>query len=193
MEMATKPLASSRWFDPPTRWIAFLGFFGLLIAAAITVTDALLRSLFSAPLYDWADLNQLVYAIVIVACFPAGLLQGHNITIRFLGSALGTRATNWLEAFGALLTLIFFAFIAWQFVDLTIELQQTNDTTMTVKFITWPWWTVATLIIFLCVPIQAVVLYGQLHRAVTGSGPGGFVAPDLADEELDEHRVTDAL
>ena len=103
--METEPLASSLWFDPPTRWIAFLGFFGLLIAAAITVTDALLRGLFSAPLYDWADLNQLVYAIVIVACFPAGLLQGHNITIRFLGSALGTRATYWLEVFGALLTL----------------------------------------------------------------------------------------
>ncbi len=191
--METEPLASSHWFDPPTRWIAFLGFFGLLIAAAITVTDALMRGLFSAPLYDWADLSQLVYAIVIVCCFPAGLLQGHNITIRFLGSALGTRATNWLEVFGALLTLIFFVFVAWQFVVMTVELRQSNDTTMTVKYITWPWWTMATLIIIVCVPIQAVVLYGQLHRAVTGSGPGGFVAPDLDDEVLGEHRVTDAL
>ena len=191
--METEPLASSHWFDPPTRWIAFLGFFGLLIAAAITVTDALLRGLFSAPLYDWADLKQLVYAIVIVACFPAGLLQGHNITIRFLGSALGTRATNWLEALGALLTLIFFAFIAWQFVVLTIELQQTNDTTMTVLYITWPWWTVATLIILLCVPIQAIILYGQTLRAVTGKGPGGFVVVDYDDIGHEEYSTTDAV
>ena len=192
--MKTVPLASSLWFDPPTRWFAFLGFFALLVASAITVVDAMMRGLFSAPLYEWADLSQLVYAIVIVSCFPAGLLQGHNIAIRFLGSALGRSATNWLEAFGALLTLIFFFFVAWQFVVMTIDLRQTNDTTMTVQFITWPWWSVATLFIIFCVPIQAVVLYGQLHRAVTGSGPGGFVEPDLDDDDyaFDESRVTDA-
>lgn len=189
--MKTEPLASSLWFDPPTRWFAFLGFFALLVASAVTVVDAMMRGLFSAPLYDWADLSQLVYAIVIVSCFPAGLLQGHNITIRFLGSALGRSAANWLEAFGALLTLIFFVFVAWQFVVMTIELRQSNDTTMTVQYITWPWWSVATLFIIVCVPIQAVVLYGQLHRAVTGSGPGGFVEPDL-DDAFDEPRVTDA-
>jgi TRAP-type mannitol/chloroaromatic compound transport system permease small subunit len=191
--MKTEPLASSLWFDPPTRWFAFLGFFALLVASGVTVVDALMRGLFSAPLYDWADLSQLVYAIVIVSCFPAGLLQGHNITIRFLGSALGSRAAYWLEAFGALLTLIFFVFVAWQFVVMTKDLRQTNDTTMTVQYITWPWWSVATLFIIVCVPIQAVVLYGQLHRAVTGSGPGGFVEPDLDEDAFDEHRVTDAL
>ena len=191
--METETLASSRWFDASTRWAAFLGFFALLVSAAITVVDALMRGLFSAPLYGWADLSQLVYAIVIVACFPAGLLQGHNITIRFVGSALGPRATNWLEAFGALLTLIFFVFIAWQFVDMTDELRTTNDTTMTIKYITWPWWTVATLIIIFCVPIQAVVLWGQFRRAVTGQEPGGFVPQDLDDEEPEEHWVTDVV
>ncbi len=185
--METEPLAASHWFDPPTRWIAFLGFFGLLIAAAITVTDALMRGLFSAPLYDWADLNQLVYAIVIVACFPAGLLQGHNITIRFLGSALGTRATNWLEVFGALLTLIFFVFIAWQFVVMTMDLRQTGDTTMTVKYLTWPWWTVAMLIMLYCVPVQAVVLYGNFRRAIEGGGPGGSIDPH---DEMSAARET---
>ena len=147
--------------------------------------------MFTAPHYDWADLSQLVSAIVLVSCFPAGLLQGHNIAIRFLGSALGPRVTHWLEAFGALLTLIFFVFVAWQFVVMTIELQESNDTTMTVQFITWPWWSVATLFVIFCVPTQAAVLYGQLHRAVTGSGPGGFVEPDL-DDAFDEQHVTDA-
>ena len=97
--MATETLASSRWFDPSTRWAAFLGFFMLLLSAGVTVTDALMRGFLNAPLYGWADMSQLVYAIVIVACFPAGLLQGHNITIRFLGSGLGPRATHWLEVF----------------------------------------------------------------------------------------------
>jgi TRAP-type mannitol/chloroaromatic compound transport system permease small subunit len=191
--METETRASSRWFDPPTRWAAFIGFFGMLVAAGVTVVDALMRGLFSAPFYGWADMNQLVYAIVIVACFPAGLLQGHNITIRFLGSGLGQRATFWLEAFGALLTLIFFVLIAWQFVVLTVELHDTGDTTMTVKYVTWPWWSVATLIIAICVPIQAVVFYGQALRALAGGGAGGFVPQDLDDDEpLESHSMTDA-
>jgi TRAP-type mannitol/chloroaromatic compound transport system permease small subunit len=179
--MESEPLAASRWFDPLTKWAAFVGFFALLVAAAITVTDALMRGLLSDPLDGWADMSQLVYAIVIVACFPAGLLQGHNITIRFLGSALGRRVTDWLEAFGALLTLVFFVFVAWQFVVMTTELRADNDTTMTVEYLTWPWWAVSTMIVIMCVPIQAVVCYGQVLRALTGTGPGGFVEPDIED------------
>ena len=190
--METEPLSPSRWFDPPTRWAAFVGFFALLVAAAITVTDALMRGLLSDPLYGWADMSELVYAIVIVACFPAGLLQGHNITIRFLGSALGRRVTDWLEAFGAALTLIFFLFMAWQFVVLTTELRADNDTTMTVEYLTWPWWAVSTMIVSVCVPIQAVVCYGQLVRALTGAGPGGFVAPDV-DDPLKDFELADTV
>jgi TRAP-type mannitol/chloroaromatic compound transport system permease small subunit len=190
--MATKTLASSRWFDPSTRWAAFLGFFLLLISAAVTVTDALMRGFLNAPLHGWADMSQLVYAIVIVACFPAGLLQGHNITIRFLGSGLGARATYWLEVFGALMTLFFFVLVAWQFVVMTDDLRTTHDSTMTIKIITWPWWTVATLIIMVCVPIQAVVTWGQLRRAVTGEGPGGFVPQEFDDDE-DDFMITDIV
>ena len=75
--------------------------------------------------------------------------------------------------------------MAWQFVVLTTELRADNDTTMTVEYLTWPWWAAATLIISMCVPIQAVVCYGQLTRALTGAGPGGFVEPDVEDPLAD--------
>ena len=191
--MESTSLASSRWFDPLTRWAAFAGFFALLGAAAITVTDALMRWLFDAPFYGWFDLSSLVYAVVIAACFPAGLLQGHNVTIRFLGIALGDRARYWLENSGAPLTPGFFVFIAWQFVVMPADLRATNDTTMTVGYITWPWWTAAPLIIITCVPVQAVVLWGQFLRAISGQGPGGFVASDVDDEPLEGYGPTEAI
>ncbi len=37
------------------------------------------------------------------------------------------------------------------------------------------------MIVIVCVPIQAMVCYGQLVRALTCAGPGGFVAPDVVD------------
>ena len=165
----------SRRFDAITRWAAFLGFLILLVVAATTVVDVLLRWLFQSPIEGLDDISHLAFAIIIVACFPAGLLQGHNITIRFLGSAVGRRGGYWLEVFGALLTLLFFSMIAWQMVVHTGQARSSGDTTMTVEAITWPWWVVATAIVILCVPVQIAVVTGHWRRAVTGEGPGGTI------------------
>ena len=169
--------AASRRLNPWAHWVAVIGFLGLLVASVITLADVAMRFLFSLPIHGWDDLTELVFAIAIVAAFPAGLLQGHNITIRFLGAGLGNRPTHWLELFGALLTFLFIAGMAWQFVVLVFDYHAINDTTMTAEILTWPWWTVAMLIILFCVPIQAVVLHGHFRRAVEGGGPGGMIDP----------------
>ena len=167
--------AASRRLNPWAHWVAVIGFLGLLVAAFVTVLDALLRKLFSQPIEIWDDMTALVYSVVIVAAFPAGLLQGHNITIRFLGKGLGNRPTYWLELNGALFTFAFMLGMAWQFWVLVGEYRAINDTTMIAEIVTWPWWTVVALIVLFCVPIQAVVLYGHIKRAVDGGGPGGTV------------------
>jgi TRAP-type C4-dicarboxylate transport system permease small subunit len=169
----------SQALDLPVRRIAFVGCAGLILISVLTVLDVLLRWLFGMPIDGVDDLTQLALAVIISAAFPAGLLQGHNITIRFLGKGLGQRASYWLEAFGSLLSLIFFVLLFWQFVVLVIEHKTTNYTTMTAQFITWPWWAVATVLVFTCLPVQVIVLLGDVRRAVTGGGPGGTI--DQAD------------
>lgn len=170
-----EPRELSRRFDAPTRWCAFLGFGALLVVAGLTVIDVLMRWLFLTPIEAIDDLSRLALAVIIVACFPAGLLQGRNIVIRFLGSGLGRRPNHWLEAFGALLTFFFFCMFAWQFVVMTIDDFASNNTTMTVEAPTWPWWVVATILVICCVPVQAAVLAGEYRRAVTGEEPGGTI------------------
>ncbi len=175
--MSTDSRAASRRLNPGAHWIAVVGFLGLLVASMITVLDVVMRFFFNQPIEGWDDMTQLVFAIAIVAAFPAGLLQGHNITIRFLGKGLGDRPTYWLELLGALLTFLFIAAMAWQFVVLVGQLRANNDTTMTAEILTWPWWTVATVIVLFCVPVQGVVLYGHFRRAAEGGGPGGTIDP----------------
>lgn len=176
--------ALSRRFDAVTRWAAFLGFLLLLIVAGATVVDVLLRWLFQSPIEGLDDISHLAFAVIIVACFPAGLLQGHNITIRFLGKVVGKRGDHWLEVFGALLTFIFFAMVAWQMVVHTGQARSSGDTTMTVEAVTWPWWLVATVIIILCVPVQMAVLTGHWRRAVTGDEPGGTLEGDRVEHDF---------
>ena len=167
--------AASQRLNPWAHWVAVVGFLGLLVASVITLLDVVMRFVFSQPIEGWDDLSELVFAVAIVSAFPAGLLQGHNITIRFLGAGLGNRPTYWLELLGALLTFMFIAGIAWQFIVLVFEYRANNDTTMTAEILTWPWWALATFIILFCVPVQAVVLHGHFKRAVDGGGPGGTI------------------
>lgn len=165
----------SKALDLPVRRIALIGCAGLIVIAVLTVLDVVLRWLFGLPIEGVDDLTQLGLAVIIAAAFPAGLLQGHNVTIRFLGAGLGQRASYWLEAFGSLLSLIFFVLLFWQIVVLVIEHKTTNYTTMTAQFITWPWWAVASVLLFTCLPVQLVVLLGDIRRAVRGGGPGGTI------------------
>ena len=94
-----KLLDPGAWLDRLTRRVAFIGLVGLLAVAIATMVDVLLRWLFNSPIEGYEDVSQLLFAVIIAACFPAGLIQGRNITIRFLGK--GPRAARDALAGGA--------------------------------------------------------------------------------------------
>ena len=154
--------------DRFTRHVATLGFSGLVIIAFLTMIDATSRWLDGPRIPGFGDIGELVYPIVIATCFPAGLLQGHNITIRFFGKAVGPRAESWLELFGAAAVLTFFSLLAWQFVVLTLDLQANNRTTGTVEFPVAGWWWITTAIMAICIPVQGWVVANRAYSAVTG-------------------------
>jgi TRAP-type C4-dicarboxylate transport system permease small subunit len=156
-----------RW----TEAIALIGFSGLGLIAILTFYDGAARYLDFPRVAGFSDYAQVSYPVVIASCFPALLLRGHNITIRFLGRALGLRATGWLETFGALLTLIFFAVIVWQFILLAADFQANNRTTRTVEMQVAPWWWVTTALMALTIPVQAYVLLSNLSAAWSGRDP----------------------
>ena len=158
-------------FDRFTRWVAFLGFIGLLAVALGTMGDVLLRWLFNAPIEGFEEVSELTFAIIIAACFPAGLIQGHNITIRLLGKALGKRADQWLEAFGAALTLTFFVIVVWQIFVFALDETLNNRFTQTLEMVTGPWWWLVSAVILICVPVQILVTLVAVMRAVTGRAP----------------------
>ena len=84
-----------RW----TRAIAVAGFLGLLVVALATTAYVLLRWIANAPIKGLNDINGLVVAIVIASCLPLVIAERQNISIRFLGNALGVAPSRWLEAF----------------------------------------------------------------------------------------------
>ena len=165
------PAGPSAWRARLERWtgaIAITGFAGLGLVAVLTFYDGLARYVGLPRVDGFSDYAQVSYQIVITSCFPALLLRNRNVTIRFLGRALGMRSAAWLETFGSLLTLIFFAAVVWQFVLLTADLQANHRTTPTIEMPLAPWWWISTALMALTLPVQAYVFASNLAAATAG-------------------------
>jgi TRAP-type C4-dicarboxylate transport system permease small subunit len=154
-----------RW----TRAIAVAGFVGLLGLAVMTMIDVLLRWVASAPIRGLTDINGLVVAIVIASCFPLVVAERQNISIRFLGDALGPRAERWLEALGSGALFVFVALVGWQLVLYTAGLADSGRTTWHLRIPVTPYWSVATGVVLLCIPAQAIAFIADVVRAATGA------------------------
>jgi len=158
-----------RW----TRAIAVAGFVLLLLVALGTTMDVLLRWIANAPIKGLNDINGLVVAIVIASCLPLVIAERQNISIRFLGDALGAPPSRWLEALGSAALLVFVALVGWQLVLHTAGMAESGRTTWHLRIPVTPWWSVATAIVLLCIPAQAIAFAADVARAIEGKSRDG--------------------
>src|SRR5688572_19256384 len=164
-----------------TRAIAIVGFVGLLVVALLTMLDVSLRWVANAPIKGLNDISGLAIAIVIASCLPLVIAQRQNISIRFLGAALGPGAARWLDAFGSGALLAFVALIGWQLAMHTAGMAESGRTTWHLRIPVTPYWSAATLLVALCIPAQAIAFVADVLRAVTGAPPRVEEAAEDAD------------
>ena len=157
---------NSRRLGDYLRFVACIGFAGLVLVALLTMIDGLGRWLTLPRIPGFSDVAQIAYAIVLASCFPVLLIRDKNITIRFVGRALGQRAHYWFEVLGNILTLAFFVILVWQFYLLTLDLQANSRTSPTIEFPIAPWWWIITFIMTVTVPVQILVVYDSIHSAM---------------------------
>lgn len=163
-------VAPAGWLDRATRWIAFVGLIGLLVVTLFIVADIVLRGVFDRPIEGLEDVTRFSFAIVVAACYPAGLIQGHNVAIRFLGRALGPKPAGWLEAFAAACTFAFFGLIAWSFVLVTIDDAVHHRFTQTLHLPRAPFWVAITALVCVTVPLQLAIVALWVKRIARGEG-----------------------
>lgn len=163
------PFDSQKTLGPAANWIALIGALAILVLACAIVVDVLMRWLLNSPILGVDDVGKYNLAVIVASFFPVCLVGGHFVTIRFLGRALGTRCSLWLEVFGGLATLFVFALFAWQFFRFTLyDVTRTGLATPVLEIPQAPWWWVVTTIIVVCVFIQVLVLWESVSRARRG-------------------------
>ena len=146
-----------------THRIALLGFTGLVLIALLTFYDGAARYLDLPRVSGFSDFGELLFPIVIASCFPALLIQQKNLTIRVLGRLVGDGAARWADAGAAVAVLIFFLLLGTQFVQMTLDFHSAGRTTATIEIPTALFWMIASSILWLCVPIQLLVVLLRLR------------------------------
>lgn len=159
-------LSSRSALDRATRLLALLGFASLVAICCVTMYDGLARYLGFPRVPGFRDFGEVIFAVLIACCFPIGLLRNQNITITFLGTALGPRATRLFNIFAAVLTLIGFAIIAYAMIERSGGLGDRTTRTGYMPVAPWAWG--ATVIMCSAVLVQVWVTVTRVAEAALG-------------------------
>jgi len=150
--------------------LAGLAIGGLLLLAFGTALDVVMRYVFARPIHGFNDVVPLVGAALLSACMPHVVASRGNIAVDFLGKALGTRPTRWLDGFGAGVTALFFSLMAWQYARFALDMKQTAEVTPVLRWPVWPWWAAVATFITLTALVALCTL--RADAAVHDETPG---------------------
>ena len=160
-------LASRRLLQTAAEALALIGFASLVLICMITLYDGLARYLWLPRVPGFRDFGEVIFAVLIASCFPIGLLRNQNITVTFLGTALGARATAVLNLLAAVAVLIGFAIIVYALYLRTGNLGVRMSRTGFFRLAPWAW--VATSVMAMALVVQVWVVLARLAELVSGA------------------------
>lgn len=138
---------------------AIIGVLGLFLIAVITIATVVARAVFNYPLIWGHDLASLIIIVVVATCFPTGVMLRKHVAIEFLGDGLGAKWYRRLDFFGALVTAIALAVLAWQMSVIADQETAYNSSTIVARIPTGPVWWLASILVWASVPLQFIVTF----------------------------------
>ena len=134
----------------------------LLILAAFTLLDGLLRAVANHPLDIVREIGDLVAAICGACCLPIVLLHKGNITLRVFDRLVRASAVRAIDAFADLLVEIVMIAMAWQFCLYSIKTMRAGDVTWLLNLPKAPFWFAVDAVLWIAVAVQTFALVRTL-------------------------------
>jgi TRAP-type C4-dicarboxylate transport system permease small subunit len=159
-----------------TRALSVVGLIALMLLATLTLADGLMRWLANQPIEGVRDVGALAIAVAVSCCFPVGLMERSNISIRFVEKFMGRRAGLAFEALAALAVEAVMVVMAWEFYLHASKIARVHETTWVLKLPTAPFWFGVDAILWCAVAVQAIVVASDIGL-MFGHEPRGGRAP----------------
>ena len=139
-------------------------------ASLITLLDVTLRY-WGISILSLSEFVLLLITASVAAFFPLSLQEDHQLSIRYLGKALGRPLRRLLDIFGALATLVFFGIIAWRFILYALDTMRSGETTPMAAIPIYPTWIIAGAVFVVGAWIQLRILMRLLRHDQPQSDP----------------------
>jgi len=137
----------------------------LLILAAFTMLDGLLRAFANYPLDLIREVGDLVAAICGAACLPITLLHRANITLRTFSNAFPARVVQIIDSSAAAVVEVLMIAMAWQFYLFSVKTMRAGDVTWLLNIPKAPFWFAVDGILWVAVTVQTFVLIEEISGA----------------------------
>lgn len=131
-------------------WVAIAALFLMLVVVAV---DILSSKIFNRPVTAAVDVASVAAICVIAFALPQTVLAGRHIEVEFVVARLPKRLRQACNAFSSLLSLGFFALLAWRLYVYAQELSASNEVTLTQHIPLAP---LAYAVAIVCVPAAAM-------------------------------------
>lgn len=147
------------------RALAAVGLGTLLVFAATTIADGLLRFFLASPIDAVRDLGGLVAAFAVACCIPLAIIERSSITIRFVTSFVSPRAGQVADAAAAMLVEVVLVLMAWRFFLFARQAALDGNSTWMLRIPTAPVWAAVAAMIAIAALLQLLVLRACLRSA----------------------------
>jgi len=160
-----------------TRPVASIGVAGMLLGAAATVLDVLLRWSINSPLPALNEIIAMLFAVAITATLPAGLANKVNLRIDLLTRFMTRRLGLWLDAIGGLFLLAFFVVLTWQIDIYGNQLAAQGRATVMLGLPEAPFVYAMTALLAIACLVQLIVMANQFAQAIADRAPEAVTPP----------------
>jgi tripartite ATP-independent transporter DctM subunit len=146
--------------------VALVAVASLLLIAAATVVDVVLRNVFGLTLYGLNEISALLVAIAAAACLPYGLAAGASLDVDLIAHLLSDKGKRVLGLGGAVLGAVFFGILAVQVWNAAEQIADAGQTSLMTNLPIAPFFRIMAV----AIGLGALALLSQaLRLAVTVS------------------------
>ena len=145
--------------------LAFTCVCGMLVIAAVTTFNVLLRWIVVEPIPAMNEIVQMTFSVAIAACIPAGMARRVDLKIDLVARYFTRRMHAWFEVLGGASLLLFYAVIAWRIFEHASDLARQGATTVILGLPQAPFSYCVALFLGFAAVMQGILVLNDLRRA----------------------------
>jgi TRAP-type C4-dicarboxylate transport system permease small subunit len=156
-----------RCYLTAVEWLAILAISLIVLAAALTLADVVMRSIVMRPLFGTNDIVILLLTAGILACFPYCTATRQHLRVTALGTRLGNAGFWLFELFAGATILIILSAFVWQFALRAAMLAKTGEGTQLLAIPIAPVWWVGSALMAAAALAQCLLIVHDAIALVT--------------------------